>query len=116
MDDHVSLNRAAWDADAANWVAPGRERWADPRIRWGTWDVPEAELHLLPPVEGLNVVELGCGTGYVSSWLAQRGAHPVGLDNSSKQLASARMFQLEFGVPFSLVHGDAERVPFRDAT
>lgn len=114
VDDHVALNRASWDADAANWVRPGRERWADPRIRWGTWDLPEDELHLLPALDGLDVVELGCGTGYMSSWLAQGGAHPVGLDNSSGQLASARTFQREFGVPFPLVHGDAEKIPFRD--
>jgi len=116
MDDHVASNRASWDAHADNWVAPGRERWADPRIRWGTWDVSEDELHLLPDLDGLDVVELGCGTGYLSSWLAQRGAHPVGLDNSSRQLASAAMFQREFGIPFPLVHADAERAPFHDAS
>ncbi len=116
MDNHVASNRASWDADAENWVAAGRERWADARIRWGTWDVPEDELHLLPDVDGLDVVELGCGTAYLSSWLARRGARPVGLDNSSRQLENAKMFQGEFGVPFPLVHGDAERAPFRDAS
>src|SRR3954464_3188245 len=116
MDDHVALDRVSWDADAENWAVPGRERWADPGIRWGTWDVPEDELHLLPDLDGLDVVELGCGTGYLSSWLAQRGAHPVGLDNSSRQLASAAMFQREFGIPFPLVHADAERAPFHDAS
>ena len=116
VDDHVALNRASWDADAANWLEPGRERWADPRIRWGTWGVPEEELHLLPTLDGLDVVELGCGTGYFSSWLAQRGANPIGLDNSSRQLANARILQREFDVPFPLVHGDAELAPFRDAS
>jgi SAM-dependent methyltransferase len=116
MDDHVGANRARWDADAENWLVPGRERWADDRIRWGIWDVPEEELRLLPDVDGLAVVELGCGTGYFSSWLARRGARPVGLDNSRKQLAGARGFQREFDVPFALVHGDAERAPFRDGS
>jgi SAM-dependent methyltransferase len=116
MDDHVVLNRASWDASAEGWAEPGRERWADSRIRWGTWDVPEDELRLLPDVGGLDVVELGCGTGYFSSWLARRGAHPVGLDNSGKQLATARTFQREFDVSFPLVHGDAERSPFRDGS
>ena len=116
MDDHVAANRASWDANAENWVAPGRERWADARIRWGTWDLAEDDLHLLPEVGGLEVVELGCGTGYFSSWLARRGARPVGLDNSSKQLATAAHLQREFGVPFPLVHGDAERAPFADGS
>jgi ubiquinone/menaquinone biosynthesis C-methylase UbiE len=116
VDDHVALNRASWDADAENWVAAGRERWVEARIRWGTWGVPEDELHLLPDLDGLDVVELGCGTGYVSSWMARSGAHPVGLDNSGNQLATAAMLQQEFDVRFPLVHGDAERPPFRDAS
>ena len=78
--------------------------------------VQESELHLLPDVAGLDAVELGCGTGYISSWLARRGARVVGLDNSSKQLATAQLFQEEFGVRFPLVHADAERAPFADAS
>lgn len=114
--DHVLANRVSWDADADNWVERGRGLWADDRITWGIWGVPEDELGLLPDVDGSDAVELGCGTGYVSSWLARRGARPVGLDNSSKQLSTARRFQDEFEVRFPLVHGDAERPPFRDAS
>ena len=44
----------------------------------------------------------------------RRGAHVVALDNSSRQLATARMFQREFGLRFPLVHADAERPPFAD--
>lgn len=77
--------------------------------------MPESELQLLPDVSGgLDVIELGCGTGYVSAWLARRGGRCVGLDNSSKQLASAQLFQREFGLSFPLVHADAERTPFAD--
>ncbi|MCK9894948.1 class I SAM-dependent methyltransferase [Frankia sp. AgB32] len=60
-------------------------------------------------------VELGCGSAYVSAWLARRGARPVGVDVSARQLAFARRMQEEFGVRFPLVHGDAERVPLADA-
>ena len=91
-------------------IGPGEE------IGWGVWHVPESELRLLPEMDGLDVVELGCGTGYVSAWLARRGARPVGLDNSARQLATARMFQREFDLRFPLIHGDAERAPLRDAS
>jgi SAM-dependent methyltransferase len=114
--DHVLANRASWDADADNWVDRGRTSWAAEEITWGIWNVPERELRLLPEVRGLDAVELGCGTGYVSSWLSRRGARPVGLDNSSRQLATARMFQNEFGIRFPLVHADAERTPLRDGS
>jgi SAM-dependent methyltransferase len=64
----------------------------------------------------LDVVELGCGTGYVSAWLARRGARPVGIDNSPAQLDTARRFQQEFGLSFPLHLGNAEQTPFPDAT
>ncbi len=40
----------------------------------------------------------------------------VGLDNSGRQLATARRLQDEFGVRFPLIHADAERAPLRDAS
>ncbi|MGZ8579618.1 MAG: class I SAM-dependent methyltransferase, partial [Actinomycetota bacterium] len=115
-DEHVLANRESWDRDAENWIEPGRKAWSAEEITWGTWSVPERTVHALPDVEGLDAIELGCGTGYISAWLARRGARPVGLDNSGRQLATAAGFQEEFGVSFPLVHADAERTPFRDAS
>ncbi len=112
--DHVRVNRASWDADAPNWVERGRAAWAaDPSWGRGT---PESELRILPDVDGANTVDLGCGTGYISAWLMRRGARAVGIDNSMAQLATARLLQVEFALPFPLVHGDAEQLPFADAS
>ncbi|MGZ8755554.1 MAG: class I SAM-dependent methyltransferase [Acidimicrobiia bacterium] len=69
---------------------------------------------MLSNVAGKDVIELGCGTGYVSSWLARRGARVTGIDNSPAQLASARLFQDEFGLRFPLLHAIAEELPFPD--
>ena len=110
--EHVLRNRAAWDAWAPDYVVAGRRGWREAPA-WGVWGIPEAELRLLPNVAGHAAVELGCGTAYVSSWLARRGARAVGLDNSPAQLRTARAFQREFGLAFPLVHGDAERAPLR---
>ena len=77
----------------------------------------ESELHLLPEdLAGMDTIELGCGTGYVSAWLARRGARPVGIDNSAAQLATARRLQEEFGITYPLLHGNAERVPLADSS
>jgi SAM-dependent methyltransferase len=65
---------------------------------------------------GMRVIELGCGTAYVSAWLARAGACPVGLDLSRQQLATARTMQAEFGLGFPLVLGNAEQTPFGDGT
>jgi len=107
-------NRAAWDRRAAQYETGGRRAWAAADPFWGIWRVPESELGVLPDVNGLDVVELGCGTGYVSAWLARRGARPVGIDNSASQLAPARRFQREFGLDFPLIHANAEEVPLAD--
>jgi SAM-dependent methyltransferase len=77
--------------------------------------VPESEVGLLPKeLDGRDAIELGCGTAYVSAWLARRGARPVGIDNSEQQLANARAYQQEFGLDFPLLHGNAEQVPYPD--
>jgi SAM-dependent methyltransferase len=109
--DHVLRNRAKWDVASAEYEAPGHTAWERNEPRWGIWHVAESQLHVLSDVGGLDVVELGCGTAYVSSWLARRGARVVGIDNSAKQLANARRFQREFGLDFPLIHADAEAVP-----
>lgn len=112
--DHVHRNRAAWDVDAAEYLEPGRQSWSAGEPRWGIWRVPEAQLPVLPDVNGLDVIELGCGTAYVSAWLARRGANVVGIDNSRVQLNNARGFQREFGLDFPLIHANAEAVPLAD--
>jgi SAM-dependent methyltransferase len=116
-DDHVRRNRAAWDRLAAEYAEPGMRMWAEPDPTWGIWNVAEAQAGVLPAdLEGRDSIELGCGTGYVSAWLARRGANPVGIDNSAAQLATARDFQQEFGIEFPLIHGNAEQVPYPDGS
>jgi SAM-dependent methyltransferase len=65
---------------------------------------------------GRDAIELGCGTAYISAWLARRGARVVGIDNSEAQLATARRLQREHGLDFPLLHGNAESVPYPDGS
>lgn len=111
---HVAGNRRQWDAWAADYVEAGERAWAE-EPAWGLYGLPESTVGVLPAtVEGLDAIELGCGTGYVSAWLARRGACPVGIDNSEAQLATARRLQAEHGIAFPLHHGNAEQTPFAD--
>jgi SAM-dependent methyltransferase len=115
LPEHVFRNRAAWDVLAAEYAEPGRRSWAADEPSWGIFGVPEADLGVLPDrLDGLDTIELGCGTAYVSAWLARRGARPVGIDNSEAQLSTARRLQQEFGLQFPLHHGNAESTPFAD--
>jgi SAM-dependent methyltransferase len=115
LPEHVRRNRTAWDGWAAEYVGPGERAWASDRPIWGIWGIPEADVEMLPvDATGMDTVELGCGTAYVSAWLARRGARPVGIDNSEQQLATARRLQREHGIEFPLHHGNAEETPFAD--
>src|SRR5689334_4060428 len=44
----------------------------------------------LPDLEGKVVLDLGCGTGRISRWLAQRGAVVNGVDFSSRSIDIAK--------------------------
>jgi SAM-dependent methyltransferase len=117
LPEHVAANREAWDRYAPEYAGAGERAWAATEPTWGLWGVPERELHLLPDdLAGMDAIELGCGTAYVSAWLARLGARPVGIDNSPKQLETARRLQAEHGLDFPLHLGNAEATPFPDAS
>ena len=78
-------------------MPPPTSMWARPDAVWGLFAVPERELGVLGDVRGLDVLELACGTAYVSAWLARLGARPVAVDLSGEQLATARRLQRQLG-------------------
>jgi SAM-dependent methyltransferase len=115
--DYVTRNRLAWNSLAQEYARSARRAWNQKEPTWGIWRIPESRVHLLPKkLSGLDVIELGCGTAYVSSWLARRGARVTGIDNSEEQLKTARAMQEEHGLHFPLIHGNAEQVPLPDAS
>ena len=117
LPEHVRRNRAVWDKWASEYVGPGEAAWASQNPTWGIWGVPESDLTMLPEdLAGKDAIELGCGTAYVSAWLARRGARVVGIDNSDAQLATARRLQHQHGLDFLLIHGNAEEIPYPDAS
>lgn len=113
--DHVLRNRIHWDEQAKHYVAPAERHWVQPEPSWGIWGIPESEVGMFPDgLDGMDAIELGCGTAYVSSWMVRRGARVVGIDNSAAQLATARRMQQEHGMRFPLIQGNAETVPYPD--
>ena len=61
-------------------------------------------------VDGLRVLDLGCGQGYFSRELAKRGASVIGVDLSEKQVAYARRHEQQetLGVEYRVLA--AERI------
>ncbi len=110
-------NVRAWTKSNADYTdASAADAWAEDEITWGVWGIPESELQVLGNVSGLDVIELGCGTAFLSAWLARRGARVVGVDPTPAQLDTARRMQAETGLSFPLVEAFGEDVPLPDAS
>src|SRR5437660_2412059 len=58
--------------------------------------------------EGMLVLDVGCGPGYVSAVAAARGAVPRGLDFSAEMIRIAQRMFPEIGFQ----EGDAQNLPF----
>ena len=119
LTPEAARNRELWTQTNAEFThEQAQGAWAQAEISWGIWNVPEAEVGALAGIEldGADVLELGCGTAYVSAWLARRGARPVGVDVTPAQLETARELQVEHGLDFPLVEANAEAVPLPDAS
>ena len=74
------------------------------------------ELDAVVGWRGRRVLDVGCGAGRHLGPLAQRGAHPVGVDFSPTLLRQARAARAAAGAAWPLVHGDMRALPFADAS
>lgn len=115
-NEHVARNRAFWDDYSDTYQADHGPQLAVHGAAWGVWQIPEDDLRILGEVAGLDVLELGCGAAQWSIALAERGARPIGLDLSLRQLEHAARLMEEAGVDLPLIHASAESVPLRDAS
>ena len=91
--------------------AAGYEAWYTTR-RGRRADLAERALleRLLAPfAEAQSALEVGCGTGHFTRWLAGRLPHVIGLDRAPAMLAEA---QRPRTLPF-LIQGDAHHLPIR---
>lgn len=115
--DYVARNVENWTEANEQYTGPqARAAWSKEELSYGVFGVPESSVKVLGDVSGLDVLDLGCGTAYVSAWLMRQGARPVGVDPTPAQLATAREMQKEFGLEFPLVEAVGESVPLPDAS
>ncbi|MFD1657419.1 class I SAM-dependent methyltransferase [Streptomyces caeni] len=109
-------SRGWWDRNADEYQTEHGTFLGDDRFVWGPEGLDEVEAELLGPPEelkGKDVLEIGAGAAQCSRWLAGRGARPVALDLSHRQLQHALRIG---GARFPLVQADAGALPFRDAS
>lgn len=116
LEDYQILNREAWQKFAQEYIEPAERSWKSGDPHWGIWQIPETKLELLPnDLKGKKCVEIGCGAGYVSSWMARRGAEVVGIDPTPNQLETARRLEKQYQLGIEFVEGFGEKLPFPDS-
>ncbi|HOV31598.1 MAG TPA: methyltransferase domain-containing protein, partial [Anaerolineaceae bacterium] len=103
--------RKHWNRNAEAWTQLSRAGYDTYRNYLNT----PAFFELLPEVDGLKGLDLGCGEGYNTRLLAEQGAKVIGLDISSVFVRHAKTFQsLSCHIPEYLI-GNAQELPFADA-
>jgi ubiquinone/menaquinone biosynthesis C-methylase UbiE len=111
-EDSLAANVAQWTKTNAEFTDEQAERaWRRDRVTWGVFGIAD---EWFGDVDGLDVVELGCGTAFEGAQLARRGARVVGVDPTPAQLATARRLMKDVGPEFPLVEAPAESVPLPD--
>lgn len=97
---------AAWDAAAPAWdafIETGLDYWR-------TEVHGPALLAACGDVHGKRVLDLGCGQGWFSRQLAERGALVTGIDFSEQQLANARLHEAHHPLGITYQFLDATQV------
>ncbi len=86
-DSINDLMRKHWNARSADYQ---REHEIPiTHLHYGTHGATEADLHLLGEIKGKKIVEIGCGGGQNSIFLAKQGAKCTGVDFSENQIKFA---------------------------
>ncbi len=99
---HWNRRAAHFDEDFGHSIRTPAERAAWDRI-----------LDLVVPGRGgLQALDVGCGTGFLSFELASRGHRVVGVDFASAMIAEARRKVAASGASVRFEEADAERLPF----
>ena len=111
IDRFERTNRAFWDDDADDYQAAHHADISD--AAWGAYRIPEAELHVLGDLTGLDVLELGCGGAQASLAFAADAATSTGLDLSIAQLRHAADHVRDASRQMGLVCASASATPFR---
>ncbi len=73
-------------------------------------------LEAAVPVQGRDVLDVGCGAGFLTVPLARAGARVTGIDLSAEHIASLGQHASDAGVEVEGVVGSAADLPFEDAS
>ncbi|MDO9710725.1 bifunctional 2-polyprenyl-6-hydroxyphenol methylase/3-demethylubiquinol 3-O-methyltransferase UbiG [Paracraurococcus lichenis] len=113
---------AKFDRLAADWwdpkgpmrplhaMNPARMGWIVPRIARAQGRAQGRDPAAARPLEGLRVLDVGCGAGLASEALARAGAAVTGLDAAGAALSAARAHAAAGGLPIDYREGRPEEL------
>jgi 2-polyprenyl-3-methyl-5-hydroxy-6-metoxy-1,4-benzoquinol methylase len=107
------------DSDTAAVKARQRAMWSAgdyDSIATFFWDVGAIAVEAAAIEPAMAVLDVACGTGNAAVRAAQAGADVTGLDLTPELFEAARRRAAEAGVTVEWVEGDAEALPFDDAS
>jgi ubiquinone/menaquinone biosynthesis C-methylase UbiE len=109
--DHEEVGRY-WDENAEVWTKLVRAGYDHYRDGLNT----PAFLEMLPDVDGLSSLDVGCGEGYNTRLLAKRGAHITGIDISRNFIRHAREAEEKQPLGIRYEIASAVDLPFDEAS
>lgn len=109
--DHEEVGRY-WDENAEAWTKLVREGYDVYRDGLNT----PAFLEMLPDVERLSGLDIGCGEGHNTRLVAQRGASMTAIDISETFIRHAKQAEEENPLDIHYEVASAVELPFEDAS
>ncbi len=109
--DHEEVGRH-WDANAKAWTRLARAGYDIYRDGLNT----PAFLDMLPNVEGLSGLDVGCGEGHNTRLVAARGARMTGIDISETFVRHAKEEESREPRGIRYVRASAVELPFENAS
>lgn len=100
-----------WNANAEAWTLLSR---AGHDIYRDLMNTPAFFAHL-PPIQGLNGIDIGCGEGHNTRLLADQRALMSGIDIAPVFIDHARAMEKEFPLGIQYEVASATRLPYADA-
>ena len=116
MDEKQSrrANEGEWDRYSDEYQATHGAFLGDTGFVWGPEGTTEADLGVLGPVAGKDVLELGSGACQCSRWVRTQGGRAYGLDLSHRQLQHSRRIDDDTKIVVPAVQATATAIPFAD--
>ncbi len=108
MNIRAASVSGTWDVNSDFWIQIIREG----RDRYRTELTDPSVLNAIGPAERLNVLDAGCGEGYLSRILAKAGATVTGIDLSESLVVAARESASADGLNATFDVGSLYELPY----